>query len=51
MKLANYIKEYGVSKKGIWVKSELYGAKKQIDLDEDLMLYLPEGINLSDICI
>ena len=47
---ASHIKAFGTNSKGVWVKGELYGAKKQVDVEEDLMEFLPEGISLSGVC-
>ena len=50
MKEANCIHAFGISKKGLWVKHEADGVKKEVAVDEDLFEYLPTGKNLSEIC-
>ena len=51
LKRANHIHDFGTNRRGVWVKSQSDGARKQIDVDEDLVEFLPRGISLSDICI
>ena len=50
LKQANYIFNYGVNRRGIWVQMEAGGNRKQVEIDDDLMEYLPAGILLSDVC-
>ena len=50
LKLENYINDFGVNQHGVWVKAEADGPRKQVDVDEDLYEYLPQGISLADIC-
>ena len=49
MKVANYIYNFGTNRRGIWVQSEADGEKKQVEIEDDLLVYLPEGILLSDV--
>ena len=45
-----YIVDFGVNRRGIWVKAAANGAKKQIDIAEDLHEFIPDGFSLSEIC-
>ena len=50
LKLANYLFNFGVNKRGIYVQQEAGGIKKQVEVDDDIFEYLPTGTLLSDIC-
>ena len=50
LKSENYIEDFGTNRRGVWIKAEAGGPRKQIDVAEDLIEYLPDGIFLSDIC-
>ena len=51
MKGKGFIYDFGINKRGVYIKKEASGERKQIDIAEDLHEYLPTGILLSDICI
>ena len=50
MKIAKYIDDFGTNKRGVWIRVEADGVKKQIDVTEDLSEHLPKGKVLSDVC-
>ena len=50
MKAENYIEDFSTNRRGVWIKVEAGGSRKQIDVAEDLSGHLPEGILLSDFC-
>ena len=50
MKSQNLVHDFGTNRRGIWVKETAEGDKRQIEIDDDLFQYLPEGKTLNDIC-
>ena len=47
LRTANYLHAVGVNKRGVYVKASEHSAKQQIEVEEDLICFLPEGKKFS----
>ena len=48
LKQANYLHEFGLNRRGVWVKVGTESSKKQVEVEEDLHEFLPAGRSFQD---
>ena len=48
LKNKNILADFGVNNTGIWVKKSEFGEREQVDIEEDMLKFIPDGMSLKD---